>query len=241
MVPVRHFSIIAASILLVGAASAHAGPTTPFQPAVKDGKEFGADFCWQSGGADYRIDAQGKGSRHGAGGSGAEVIALPTEQAEYLEHVWFLPVEQDLLVLFEVTDGNVGRGNLCRYRSSPWQKRWCQWIPAFNLVAARSEDDSVYVGGIGFLGKVDANSGRFLWQQADLYSKDPAFNVFGVPTEAQKTVSFEATDGIGFTPDKRITLARQSGAVLEISELGIGAVSPEGIGLPRTVGECGKK
>ncbi|MGE0081854.1 MAG: hypothetical protein AB7U81_11210 [Thiohalomonadaceae bacterium] len=239
MVSLRHRLLVAGSLLLAGISLAHAGPTAPFESAVKDGEEFGADFCWQAGGDTYVMDAEGKGSRGGDAASQRTAIALPMEETEHLEHIWYKTAGGDLLLLFEASDGNIGRGALCRYQISPWTQRWCQWISAFNVVAALSEDGAIYVGGIGFLGKLDGASGKFLWQQQDLYKKDRAFNIFGVPTETADAVSFEATAGVGFVPDKRITLNRKSGEVLEIQELGIGAVG-DSTGLPRIVGQCAR-
>jgi len=240
MVSLIHRFLVAGSLLLAGMSLVHAGPTVPFESAVRDGEEFGADFCWQAGGDVYAMDAGGKGSRGSATGSRRVPIALPMEESGHLEHVWYKASDGDLLLLFEASDGNIGRGALCRYQVSSWSQRWCQWISAFNVMAAVAEDGGIYVGGIGFLGKLDGRSGQFLWQQQDLYKKDRAFNIFGVPSEAAEGVSFEATAGTGSISDKRITLDRRSGQVLEIQDLGIGAVAAGSVGLQRIVGSCGR-
>jgi len=230
--------LVAACLVLVQSAAAAAARTSPFEGTIKDGKESRAWFCWASGATRFHVKANGTGTKRSQGLD--EPVRLPVRGGEYIEHLWFKPYRGDLLVLFEATAGEYGRGGVCRYRQQPWRMRWCHWIPAFNVVAAVSQDQTVYVGGIGYLARLNASSGKFIWQREGLYQADPAFNIFGVPTEDGPLVTFEATPGAGPVPDKLISLERRTGktARIEIS----GTLRPElersSIGLARARGSC---
>jgi len=224
--------------VLVASAAASATRTSPFEGTIKDGKEDRASFCWASGADRFRVKANGTGTKRGK--SLDEPVRLPIRNGEYIEHLWFKPYRGDLLVLFEATAGEYGRGAVCRYRQQPWRMRWCHWIPAFNVVAAVSQDQTVYVGGIGYLARLNPSSGKFIWQREGLYQTDPAFNIFGVPTEDGPLVTFEATPGAGPVPDKLISLERGTGKIarIEVSKTVRPELERSSIGLERARGSC---
>jgi len=230
--------LAAACLVLVASAAAGATSTSPFEGTIKDGKEDRASFCWASGADRFRVKANGTGTKRGK--SLDEPVRLPIRNGEYIEHLWFKPYRGDLLVLFEATAGEYGRGAVCRYRQQPWRMRWCHWIPAFNVVAAVSQDQTVYVGGIGYLARLDPSSGKFIWQREGLYQTDPAFNIFGVPTEDGPLVTFEATPGAGPVPDKLISLERGTGKIarIEVSKTVRPELERSSIGLERARGSC---
>ena len=103
-------------------------------------------------------------------------------------------------------------------------------------MASVAQDHTIYVGGIGFLARLNASTGKFIWRRTGLYEVDKAFNIFGVPKEDDKVVTFEATAGIPSTPDKDISLDRRTGKILAISVAKVQERS--NIGLQRTRGSC---
>ena len=71
---------------------------------------------------------------------------------------------------------------------------WEASIPGFNLAKPIFTNNKVYVSSIGFVGKLDLNTGSYDWQFDDLY-KDGKYNSFSQP-------KFFKTDLVLFTSEK---------------------------------------
>jgi hypothetical protein len=77
-----------------------------------------------------------------------------------------------------------------------------------------SDSASLYVAGIGMVGRINHQTGRYLWRVGDLYEKDHAFNAFHVPVEEGANVVFYASTGVKGSPTKRLVVSSDSGRVI---------------------------
>jgi len=191
-----------------------------FELAKSDGYVEEANFSWGNVDLDIKLSAQGVLKRKGAKGSAqVKQLKLPVKNTEYIERVSAVKVEGDILIAFDKSDGEIGNGGICRVRLDLFDIRWCQKIPAFNVYAAMGAEDSVFIGAIGFLARLNHINGKYIWRQAGLYQKDNTFNVFCNLKEGDRNVSFQATSGISREPNKQITLDKKTGKIIDISKL----------------------
>jgi len=64
------------------------------------------------------------------------------------------------------------------------------------------DSSALYVTCIGFVGKIDLESGTFMWKYDNLYSHG-AFNDFRTPRIAGDSVIFDSNGGHRFVVDRR--------------------------------------
>lgn len=222
-------------IALLAFIAANGASAQGFDATVKDGDEFWARFCGKAD--DLSIDITASGTVTVRTPRQKTVRAkVPLWKDEYLEWTWTKPYQGDVLIAFEASNGDAGRGGVCRFQFEPLTRKWCTRIYGFNVMASVGPDNSLYVGSIDFVGRIHAVDGKYVWQHRGLYKKDPAFNSIGVPLIDNDTVAFPATAGTGPLPDRRLLVDRQTGAIKSIETMRVAERS--NIGLQRTRGSC---
>ena len=214
-------------------AGAHAAGTEGFDATIKEGDEAESRFCGKA--PDLAIHITALGSVTLGTSNRTTKAKLPLWKEEYLEWTWIKLYQGDLLVAFEASNGDSGRGGVCRFGLQPLTRKWCSRIHGFNVVASVGPDDSIYVGSIDFVGRIQATDGKYIWRQRGLHKKDPAFNVLGVPSVEGDTVIFDATAGAGSSPNRRLSLDRRTGVIKSIETA---QIDRSNIGLQRTRGSC---
>ena len=114
---------------------------------------------------------------------------LPLPAAHFIEGFMYGVYRGDLVLYYQLHDGHYLRAGVMRidYR----QKRilWDAVIPAFNIGEPLAVDKHLYVSAIGFVGKLDLESGRYLWRHSDLYH-DSIYNAFRKPLLTQGMAVF---------------------------------------------------
>ena len=190
------------------------GEPIQFDRALKAGDELDAKFSW--GEATKRFSLSAVGILSPTALSKNPKLSLPIDKEEFIEQLFVQRHDNDLMLAFQTSDGDSGRGFICRIKWPQNTIQWCQTIPGFNIDATASMG-SIYIGAIGFLGRLDPKDGKYLWSHDGLYEKDPAFNILCLAKEDATTVLFNATSGIRGADVKQISLDRNTGKIIRIS------------------------
>lgn len=98
-------------------------------------------------------------------------------------------VDTTLYFVLNLTNGEDGCGGIIKIDEKQFKKIWSQEIPAFNIGEPYFEEFSVYVTGIGFIGKLDTKTGVYLWKHVDLY-RGNHFNSFEKPFKHKGRIIF---------------------------------------------------
>lgn len=195
-----------------------AAPET-FSLANKSGDELDAEFRWEANGLAASVNANGMLTLNGSMVDQQQRhTKLPLENREWISRLSALERGESLFLAFDTDDGDSGRGMLCRVTTKLRSIRWCRDIPGFNISAAIAYDGAIFVGAIGFLGRVDTKAGTFLWKQSGLYANDKTFNIFCALEEAGERISWFGTTGTPASIGKRVVLDRRTEKINSITD-----------------------
>lgn len=125
-------------------------------------------------------------------------IALPAgpspEKRIGVERLWCGLVQRDALLVYEVRlvddKGDFVRGVVARLDQTG-KPMWVQ-VLAGNVGEPYSAGGSLYVSGLGFVGKLDMQTGAYLWKHAELYRSAGMYNSFEAPRIEGHQVVFKA-------------------------------------------------
>ena len=190
------------------------GDLLPFNKALHTGNEFTAVFEWSETTDKYLLTA--KGVLSSKNDTLKPKLKLPIAKGSWIEHLFVLKYNDDLMLAFETNDGDEGNGHICRIKSPLAGVEWCQSVAGFNVYAAASAD-TIYLGAIGFVSRINPENGKLIWHHADLYNKDNTFNIVCPAHETESAITFNATTGIKGVEVKQITLDRQTGKIMQIA------------------------
>ncbi|HYO78936.1 MAG TPA: hypothetical protein VE010_20910 [Thermoanaerobaculia bacterium] len=87
---------------------------------------------------------------------------LPTSDGE-IEHLYAIAYGDDLLVAYELTDGEGGWAQLVRLTRGAKRLEWRFHVPGFNLTAPLLRERSVFVAALTFVARVDVDRGWSEW------------------------------------------------------------------------------
>jgi len=183
---------------LTGSASS---PSTAVTREATASSDFRPDrFSFSVAGFQYSITARGLGLRS-ALGRAPQRFQLRLERGTWIERLSYLPLERDIILVYENADSESGAGIAVRLTGEGLQARWSAHIPSFNIGEAVMERDHLYLTALGFIAKLNLTTGRYAWVHKDLYV-DGRFNSFKRPVVGDAVVKF--TDGANtITVDKR--------------------------------------
>ena len=105
--------------------------------------------------------------------------------------LYFAEYQSDLILVCELTDGDHGSGFIARLDGSTLRMKWKQVFAAFNVGQGLLDGDYAYITGIGFIAKVNLQSGAFMWRHQNLYRPSSGeFNSFDLPEVSENVVIF---------------------------------------------------
>lgn len=97
----------------------------------------------------------------------------------YVAKAYFYTIENDLLLFCEMSDGDEGYCDLFRINLSNGLMKWNVYMDGFNLGQPVIRANSVYITAIGAVAKLDFETGKFMYEESNLYdSKTTSFNSF---------------------------------------------------------------
>lgn len=167
----------------------------------------------------FKVDKTGRVSRRGSNGRSSG-FRIPLEQHEELTRVvYFAPYMRDLLLMFETQLGDGGSGRVVRVNLRTLKPKWNTSIPAFNVPRGLIEDRTAYVAGLGFVGKLDLETGGYIWRHDNMYRKylkTGAFNAFLTPQIVGTLVVFKEEDLLREGFDRQIQIDKLSGKIVKV-------------------------
>lgn len=117
-------------------------------------------------------------------------FALPLDDTD-IEQLDYLDTEGDPIIIYVVTNVEESWGSVIRLDKKTLVQKWLAHVPGFNIGEAVVKDHWLYLSAIGFVGKLDLDSGNYVWQYKGLYNKKPGlFNSFERPVIDQEVVKF---------------------------------------------------
>ena len=127
--------------------------------AVENHPTHTIEITFQSKKHIYRIASTGKVELEVAGAP-RRVFSLPMLKDEVIEAARIIPYENDLIFIYQASDGEGAGNHLVRIDPATYQPIWKQWIPAFNVSKPTVGDASLFIGASGFIGKVKLQTGK---------------------------------------------------------------------------------
>lgn len=116
---------------------------------------------------------------------------LPLNKGSFLETVRYFAVADDLVVFYTDFNGEESKSAIVRFDNRKMTRRWATTVYGFNVGDALVTGKYAYLTTIGFVGKLDLESGKFVWRHEGLNEKMPyAFNSFERPFVVKGTVNF---------------------------------------------------
>jgi hypothetical protein len=224
------FALASACAYALSPCPARAGTTQEARPAPtpKPSKVFQAArpiigkahpapeaFEFEANGFSYYIKQNGNGWRRK--GDRTRRFNLRPEHGG-LERIYFNEYDGALLLVCEVGDGGYGGGFVTLLGQPSMRARWKQSTPAFNVGEPLREGRHLYMTGIGFVGRLNLDTGEFDWKHDDLYDTREGspkyFNSFEVPELVGDTVLFR--DRPVYNPRRTLVVDKKSGKVIRV-------------------------
>ena len=147
-------------------------------------------FVFTVSGRTYTVRHDGRGEITGPIFIRLRNFFLKMDGAARLERLYSADAGNDLLLAYEVTNGRSGWGYIARFDPSTPTFRWFAPIASMNIGPGLIEGNYVYVTGQDFLGKLDLQTGKYVWQQTDLKEYGPVFAQFALPELNGATIVF---------------------------------------------------
>ncbi len=217
-----HLLSVVAVLLLVTVVHAQ-GPQRTFSEAIAakatPGKHYDTEkWTFTLGPHVYEINRTGRAQRR-RGQSRPLRFRLDLGGSTELVRVYYAQHKGDLLLLCEDQLGGYGSGFVARFNGATLKQKWRAAIPAFNIANGLIEGSSAYLGAIGFAGKLNLDSGKFVWKHDDFYRKykeDGAFNIFETPTLAGSEVVYVESRHTPSGKPNVIKFNKTSGKVISV-------------------------
>lgn len=168
------------SALQTGQVTAPESEIVELTRLAREGEPFPERFTFRDGTSDYVVRSDGRGERVTRDGRRRR-FRIEVEKDNRIERLYFLPCQGDLLLVYEMTDGETGIGAVTRLSGDSLRRKWKASVLGFNVGVGLREGDDLYLTAIGFVGKLKLSDGRYAWKHDGLYQRYKAFNDFEVP------------------------------------------------------------
>jgi len=193
---------------------------TPTASCVGNPEELDRTCTFGFGERSIAVSAIGAAEVKTGDGAGTR-FSLPYDSA-LTDRIYSAPYHGDLIVLFGVGNGEEGWGGVARLQPPDFHVTWHVKIPSFNVGPAALDGSSLYVSACGFVGRIDLEGGRWLWQHDGLYdSTSGRFNSFLVPLVTRSEALFYEQQSLAPVShgSKLVRVQKDSGAfAIEDSE-----------------------
>jgi len=172
-------------------------------------------FMFSTNGRGYTVRADGY-AESGTGKGRSTNFSLPTGRKGHVVRMYFLEYENDLLLIYELSDERLGWGYLVRLNQKTMKTKWAIPINGYNIGPALLEAaNEVYLSAANFLARLDLTTGRYVWQQEDPQKQFAlAFNGFRLPVLDGPHVLFTEERPKG----KTVEIERLSGKIVALRD-----------------------
>ena len=143
-------------------------------------------------------------------------IQLKTEMI--VEKAYMYEDERNYYIFFTETDMDVATSYLQKVSKEPLTSLYTKLIHGFNLGLPLISQEYAYVNTIGCVGKIDLNTGDYIWQHMDLYDNEKySFNSFDTVLIKQETTEFISENYKSKKIDK-VIIDNESGEIITIDK-----------------------
>ena len=171
------------------------------------------NFATKGGGYIFRADgfaevSQGKGRPRN--------FSVPLGRSGHMVRFYFLEHENDLLLIYELSDERLGWGYLVRLNQKTLKPKWAIPINGFNIGPALVDTTSnVYLSAANLLARVDLKTAKYVWQQENLQKEFPlGFAGFRLPQLEGDRVLFSEDRQKG----KTVEVEKSSGKIIAVRD-----------------------
>ncbi len=176
---------------------------------------FTSHFKFSIADFSFRILANGRGTRTGGGLPVRTFNLRPPKDFRLDRVIYHAQYQDDILFICEITDDEAGGGFIARLDGRTLKMKWKRIIPAFNVGQGLVEGNYVYVTGIGFIGKINLESGAYVWRHDDLY-RNSAFNSFELPEIIGNATVFRESEIYYRQRVAVVQVDKQSGRIISL-------------------------
>ena len=167
----------------------------------------------------YEITNKGRGKRI-SGKKRVTKFRISLAGAEILNRtIYFAEYKNDLLLISELGFGDGGTSFIVCLNGKSLKTKWRAAIDGFNVGQGLIENKFAYLTAIGFIGKIDLNTGKYVWKHEDLYRKydeSGAFNSFLTPEIKADIVIFKEEGILNKGFDHQIQVNKSSGKIIKV-------------------------
>ncbi|HET8781134.1 MAG TPA: hypothetical protein VFM63_01860 [Pyrinomonadaceae bacterium] len=192
------FSLVVFALLLVSASIFAQAPdksdVRPFTEFTGKGVE-GQDYEFTVSGYKYTILSNGRGKREAEKGA-VRRFNLRLSGVHLDGEIYYADYRGDVLLICETSDSEGGSGFITRLDGKTLAMKWKRSIRGFNVGQGLLEGNHAYVMATGFVGKVNLETGAYVWKHDNLYRSDTGrygdqdFNSFELPKIDDDAVLF---------------------------------------------------
>lgn len=162
----------------------------------------------------YALTAEGALTR--AKDNKTTVFSLP--ENHHIESVQFKLFENKIIFTFSVSDGDSGSTLVSLFNEDNFNFEWQTELFAFNTSPVLIHSNSIYLGGIGVIAKLDLNDGSIIWRHIGLYEAETqAYNAFEMPVIKNEYVIFreQKVPGASYPGTKEIHVLDKTGKIIK--------------------------
>ena len=178
---------------------------------------YPAYFEFSISGNDYRIPIEGNGSVTTSDGKRHFFNLRLSGELLTGSRLYYADYNGDLLLISDVGNIEYASGFIARLDLNTMRLKWKTSLPGFNVGTGIIDQRNVYVTAIGFIGKINLETGKYLWKHSNLYGqKTGAFNSFDVPEVRGKMVVFKEIQTYSWKKVAQINVDRATGRIVTI-------------------------
>ena len=175
-------------------------------------------FTFSTNGYGYIIRADGQGqssAKFGTtpGSDRPRNFQLTMGQKGHLERFYFVEYEEDVLLMYEVSDSRSDWAYVVRLDQKKLKPKWIKGVSGLNIGPALVEAEYGYLTAANLLIKIDLRSGAFVWQQQE-FEKQYALSSAGfrLPSISNERVFFQEESDSG----KTLEVDKTTGKILSV-------------------------
>ena len=169
-------------------------------------------FVFSAGGRSYTIRQDGRAEITGSSFIRWRNFDLKMGGPGRLDRLYSAEVGNDLVLAYEVVNGNSGWGYVARLDPNARIFRWIAPVTSVNLGPGLIEGNYAYVTGQDFIAKLDLQTGKYVWQQTDLEKEyGSMFAQFALPQIKGAAIVFPEAGA----KERKLEVDKDTGRILK--------------------------
>ena len=172
-------------------------------------------FMFSTKGGGYTVRADGY-AESSSGKARPRNFSFPLGRSGHMVRFYFLEYENDLLVIYELSDERLGWGYLVRLNPKTLKPKWAIPINGYNIGPGFVDTTSdAYLSAANLFARVDLKTGKYVWQQEDPQKQFPlAFDGFRLPVLQSDRILFSEDRPKG----KTVEVEKSTGKIIAVRE-----------------------